>query len=204
MTHCSPAELVEAFDGTLPPGRGAHLERCATCRERLAELRAAVGEAGALETPEPSPLFWDHLSARVRDAVAQEPVPAARWWADWTPRQVPVLAAACALLVLVVSAGLWRDTLRNLVQPPRPTAGSSEVAGRTGAPESAIDEADPEFDFSWSLVLSVAEEIDWEDEQVAGIGLRPGSAESAVLRLTQEERAELARLLAAELHAMGS
>jgi hypothetical protein len=112
-----------------------------------------------------------------------------------------VLAAACALLVLVVAAGIWRDTLRTAVGTMDVDSPGAEMAAR---PEDSQADADPEFDQSWALVLSVAGEIDWEDEHVAGIGVRPGTAEGAVLRLTEAERTELARLLTAELNAMGS
>ena len=34
-----------------------------------------MSTAAQAEVPEPSPLFWDHFSARVRDAVAAEGAP---------------------------------------------------------------------------------------------------------------------------------
>ena len=40
--------------------------------EDFAELIGDIKAAG--EVPEPSPLFWNDLSARVRDAVAEEPI----------------------------------------------------------------------------------------------------------------------------------
>ena len=50
------------------------------CYRLLYELKKAAGEV-----PEPSPLFWNHLSARVRDAVAVEPIPRAWWMTYWRP-----------------------------------------------------------------------------------------------------------------------
>ncbi len=35
--------------------------------------------AAEVEVPEPSPLFWDHLSARVGEAVAAEQAPRRSW-----------------------------------------------------------------------------------------------------------------------------
>jgi hypothetical protein len=202
MRHLTSVELVDALEGALIPERAAHLDACAACHEQLAGLRSALGEAGDVEAAEPSPLFWDHLSARVREAIAEESVPASPWWSGLSAR--PVLAAACALLVLVVAAGVWRDTLRTALGTPDVDPVGAERAGRMDDAQPAFGDADPEFDESWALVLSVAGEIDWEDEQVAGIGVRPGTAEGAVLRLTDAERMELARLLTAELNAMGS
>ena len=36
------------------------------------ELRGAIEAAAEVSVPEPSPLFWNHLSERVRTAVAEE------------------------------------------------------------------------------------------------------------------------------------
>ena len=85
MTHLSEIEFVDHLDGTLPASRVVHLERCARCRERADALRHAMASVrpAAEEVPEPSPLFWDHFSQRVRDAVRDERPPAAASWTRW-------------------------------------------------------------------------------------------------------------------------
>ena len=45
MTHLSPAELVDAAEGTLGPSRVPHLETCAVCRDELTGVTAALDAA---------------------------------------------------------------------------------------------------------------------------------------------------------------
>ena len=53
--------------------------------------------------PEPSPLFWDHLSSRVHDAVAAEGQPRAPWWRiDWSWSSVGLAGAAVAATDAVI------------------------------------------------------------------------------------------------------
>ena len=42
MSHLSPAELVDAADGTLPSGRAAHVSRCERCAGEVAAMRATL------------------------------------------------------------------------------------------------------------------------------------------------------------------
>src|SRR5258706_4751839 len=67
------------------------------------EIIAALRE---VEVPEPSPMFWDHLSQRVHDAVAAEPVPSPGWtsrlnfaWAGGIVAAMVVAALAVTLSV---------------------------------------------------------------------------------------------------------
>ena len=97
-THLSPDELAAAADGTA--GRSAaahrdpsaatahrdlsaataHLDRCPACRAAVSELSALLTALKSETVPEPSPLFWDHFSARVREATAQVTPPERRGW----------------------------------------------------------------------------------------------------------------------------
>src|SRR5262245_19463877 len=74
MSHLTERELVDVIDGALPPERQAHADACATCRGEIASLRAMLDEALTADVPEPSPLFWEHFSARVREGVQQATV----------------------------------------------------------------------------------------------------------------------------------
>jgi anti-sigma factor RsiW len=100
------AERPATPDAPGTPGRlthavRAHLDRCDRCAARVRETRAAIAAArGLADMPEPSPLFWDHLSARVRHATAADPVADRRSWgrAAWVPLVAGALAAAVMLM----------------------------------------------------------------------------------------------------------
>src|SRR5262245_49230164 len=76
-----PVDPVDVVEGAASDARGdnvPHLASCDRCRDQLAALRAArtlAAEKEVVEVPEPSPAFWDHFSARVREAVANEAPP---------------------------------------------------------------------------------------------------------------------------------
>ena len=87
--------------------------------EVISKLREA-------DVPEPSPLFWEHLSQRVHDAVAAEPVPSRSWagrinfaWAGGI--------VAIAMVVLAVTVSVRHQT----------TAGSASVVARVATAEPA-------------------------------------------------------------------
>ncbi len=94
MSHLTPEEFVDAVDGTLGPlsdDRLRHLKGCVRCRDELASLGATLRDTRAADIPEPSPLFWDHLSRRVRERISKEAETEARaasagdaWWWAWT------------------------------------------------------------------------------------------------------------------------
>jgi len=79
MTHLTSDELIDAMEGLLPAERQAHLAACDACRRELAELSSVLGEAKRVSVPEPSPLFWQHFSSRVRTAIAAVALPAGGW-----------------------------------------------------------------------------------------------------------------------------
>src|SRR6187402_1816166 len=102
----------------------AHLVSCEACRAQVAGLRSTLTEidAGQCDVPEPSPLFWDHLSARVRAAVA-EPAPAAPWWQiQWQPAVMAM--AVCAALVLAV---FLREASESVIPPSALPTGTATV-----------------------------------------------------------------------------
>ena len=109
MSHLSRDERLLALDGALDGTRQAHLAGCPACRTDVETLGRVLARVRAVDVPEPSPLFWDHLAARVGDAIAREPAPVPdRGW--WSPR-----LAWAAAAVVIVSAGagyLTRSPLR--------------------------------------------------------------------------------------------
>lgn len=191
MKHLTQVELVDFVEGALPAGRADHVEACDECRRQADDLRAALNAAVDVEMPEPSPLFWNHFSARVCEAVAAESDRRSPW--SWLWRPAVGLPLAAALVVLTVAAVVWRGGRAPAQEP----AGAAAAAG---TPVSDVTEevALPSGDESWDLVAQMAATLEWEDAEAAGFSANPGSADRAVLLLTAEERAELARLLSVE------
>jgi hypothetical protein len=198
MKHLTGNELVDLLDDALPPMRAAHLETCAQCRDAAAGLRSVLRDAADVDVPHPSPLFWDHFAARVSGAIENHHVaPPPPAWVSWWRRPVVAWGTAASFALVLMVAALWRATLMpapgSLAQPDAAVA------------EAAID-AEPdnlEDDAAWAVVRTAADEMEWDDAHEMGIAARPGSAERAVLDLSTEERAELARLLAFELKRSG-
>jgi hypothetical protein len=180
MTHLTSDELIDAVEGTLEAARRQHLDSCDDCRRQVADLASVLGEALAVAVPEPSPLFWTHLSQRVRTAIDAEPQAASGWrqWMRW-----PVLApiAALALLVMTLAVALPRQQAT-----PTPVATNIEPAG------SLPDEG-------FAVVAELVGDMDWDTAMSAGLSVTPGAADRAVLELTTTEQQELTRLLQAEL-----
>ena len=92
MTHLTPDELIDAVEGTAR-GRAAgaprHVRRSASASSP--SLSSVLSDAKQVSVPEPSPLFWQHFSERVRAAIDHDAAPASNWpaWLRWQ-----VLAAA--------------------------------------------------------------------------------------------------------------
>lgn len=113
MTPClRPDEMIDVLDGVAGGAALAHVETCADCQALLTEMRAALGEAAHADVPEPSPLFWSQVNARVRSAIASEPQPAAAqtWW-SWLRIDVLVPLAGLAAIVVALTTTLGRVTL---------------------------------------------------------------------------------------------
>ena len=189
MRHLTPDEFVDAAEGTLPVDRRRHVEQCDACRREASALATLMGEAGSEPVPEPSPLFWDHLSARVRLAVEAEGRPnrssraaALRWSA------VAPLAGLAALVVVMVASV--------------PGGGAPDAAREAGeAPSALIGPAEPasSSDQEWYALAELVGPLDWETAGAAGLTLAPGEADLELLDLSDDERRELSRLIAGEL-----
>src|SRR5690242_6792745 len=103
--HLSPDALIDLAEGTRPEGAEPHLRQCEMCRRQVSDLRASIAAALRLDVPEPSPLFWDHFSDRVRRAVAADGAPSRtpwlRAWPSWTVACAAGLAAAVIIVVAI-------------------------------------------------------------------------------------------------------
>lgn len=182
MKHLTPDErlaLIESADAPSHP----HLLACACCRAEVEEGRAALGEARLSEVPEPSPLFWEHLSAGVSERVAADPGTRRPFRVAWR-MLIPTAVGVAAVLFAV-----WidREATRGPVAPlPVPASSAETTAGPIGDDES------------WSMLAQLAGELD-VDTLSDSLGTSEATgANDAVYQLNVQEQASLAELLQAE------
>ena len=207
MKHLTRTELLEAVESPAqgPSRHARHLDECAACREEVAALRAVLARAADDPLPEPSPLFWDHFSARVAEAVRGESISARASWLSHVRRPLTTWAVAAATLVLAIMTVLWRATL-HAPSPAGPPTMPSSVASTAPARSDGLAPLpvdNPDTDARWAVVRVAAEDLAWDDVRDAGISADPGAAEGVALELTADERSELARLLNRELKRNG-
>lgn len=191
MSHLSRDERLLALDRALDAAREAHLAACAACRTEVEALRGVLARVRAVDVPEPSPLFWDHLAARVGDAIAREPSPAARrgWWSPrlaWAAGAVVITAAGTGYLMRpsVPPAAVIAHLAPTAVDEP-----VSPVIGGTSDVDLTADEG-------WALIAAVADDGAVDDDVLVP---QVGQAELSIAALSPEERLALARELAAAL-----
>ena len=195
-THLSESEFVDLVEDTLDPRRAAHVETCPACREQAGALRALLRDTAAVEVPEPSPLFWEHLSARVRDGVAEAPAAAGSGWIWAGMRGLVSFAAAAALVVAVLSGVMLMRGVRTGSTPSPLVADQGPAAAPDGSSEVTPDSANAEV---WAVLTSAASDVEFEDAHAAGMHVPAGTIDHAVQDLTAAERTELGRLLQTEL-----
>jgi len=196
--HLTPDQLIDLAEGTQPESSSPHLLACDGCRQQLTALRATMSMVAEIEVPEPSPLFWDHLSARVRGAVdaAGDAAPAtwlgrpgagarASSWLRMRPVWVAGLVVATMLTLFTTSMNR-----RSLIPAAAPSVASTDATD-----EIALIADDP----SLSLVADLAADLDWESAREAGLISRLGGDAAALSQLTDGERRELRQLLQLEL-----
>ncbi len=189
MSHLTPDELIDAVDGALGASRMAHLAACDGCHTQVAQLRAALGEARRVQAPEPSPLFWEHFSARVRSAIRQEAVPSSRWSFDWLRWRVIAPLATISLILIVLGAAVSRTPVRS-------------DAARGASLQSQVDLA-ALGEREWAVVSAILMADDLEAANDAGMLVRPGDVEQAASELSADEQESLVKLLKAEMDRSG-
>jgi hypothetical protein len=190
MKHLVPEEFVDLVDGVLSTERARHVETCPSCQHQASELKTAMTAARQVEVPEPSPLFWEHFSARVKDAVAAEPSAAAGWRLAWRGWIVAAAATAAAVLAVIVGRGFWSPAYRDAVNR---TVAGDETGALPDFAEPRLD--DPE----WELLLAMTDGVEWSDGGPSELITDRGAVERVFFRMSVEERQEFARLLDAEL-----
>jgi hypothetical protein len=188
MTHLTDEQLLDAaeLEREYDSPTASHLAACAACRGRLEELRTMLDAARtAADIHEPSPLFWDHFSARVDEAITDEPDPPS--WGfrrfAWT-----IGAAIAAALLIAVSITTNRGAMS-------PEIAVTDRVPPESAPSGPLDLAD---DDSWQLIADLTPALEWDDVDETDI-VRPGTSERALQALSDAERVELQRLLRIEM-----
>jgi hypothetical protein len=204
MTHLTPDELVDIADGVRLESATPHLEACAECRAALAELRAMMSAIADVDVPEPSPLFWDHFSRRVGEAIeAEGPVAAAhRPRAALAGRFASLVGARAFQGAIVAFASLAIVVLvTSRTHAPAPAPG---VEMAVAPPASGVDlfsDSPIENDTPLALVATLASNLDVDASgAVPDTGLSHlGSADHAVAHMNGSELRELRRLLQQEM-----
>src|SRR4051812_47742255 len=193
--HLAPEELIDLAEGARAEVTAPHLQSCDVCRQQIASLRGSMSAVvDAANVPEPSPLFWDHLSQRVREAVAGEEAQGSRLagWrerialpASWRSWAIAGIAAAVAISVYVTAP-------RTLRLP----SGARDGGAAASVPLQPFGAAD---DPSLALFADLTEQMDSRVITEIGWSSHVGAVDEVVASLTNDERLELQRLLEEEL-----
>ena len=195
--HLSDSEFVDLAEATLDARRAAHVDQCDACRAQGAMLRAALHDAAAADVPEPPPLFWNHMTARVREAIALES-PQAESPRHWRGMRGLLPLAAAAALVVAVGAGalLLRDGRReDRSRAPQPSAAAMADAGSG----EVTPVSDPDAAAAWEVLTTAVSDVEIEEAHAAGMTVHAAALDHAVLSLSAAELSELARLLQTEM-----
>ena len=201
--HLTPDELIDLAEGG--QGRGARAAP-AVVRDvpaaEVAALRAAMASAASVDVPEPSPLFWDHLSQRVREAIAAEG-PSGSRLADGRWHGVRSWSVGCAIagVAAAVVIAIYRDGAARLVAARRRYAGRDAGGHGGGVRAAAV----------WRRRRSIVDPRGRPDAS-SWIRMRSpkpdgashaGASTKSVANLTDDERLELHRLLKEALEKSG-
>jgi hypothetical protein len=207
--HLSPEELIDLVEGARAEADAPHLQSCEVCRHQVAALRTTMSAVADADLPEPSPLFWDHLSQRVREAVAAEEGRPSRFGGWRWGRALPGALGALSGASSGASSGSWRAwaaagvaasvVIAIYVTAP-PTSmhpsGARDGAAAAAAPLEPFGAAD---DPSLALFADLTEQMDPLSITDAGWSSRVGAVDEVVASLTAAECLELQRLLKEEL-----
>ena len=190
--HLSREVMLAVVEGGGDVPDREHVERCDRCRRDVDALRATLATVRDVEVPEPSPLFWDHLSARISQSIADEEAPASAARTVGVPAWrsglwLAGVATAVALAVMVTWQPADRSTLATLSVPNGEAGWAAEA--------TAVEQGDTGWELLVNLAV-VAEEESW-GELVGGV--QPGMADRALQALSDAERTALIGLLEIEM-----
>ena len=186
MTHLTAEQIVEALDGVLATSERAHLDACESCQREIASLAALLKETQAVELPEPSPLFWNHFTARVHEATSGLAVPpVTAWWHGlWRPIGALAVTAGAVLVF-------------NLARTPGSAPAVGALTGDTLLADAAAraDIADVQ---PWDLVKTVTSDLAAADLHEVAAPTTDATA-AVIADLSSSQREALMRLLKAEM-----
>jgi hypothetical protein len=173
-------ERLSAFlDGDLPGAElqlvRAHVEACAVCAGRLAELRALAGAARGLDAPEPPPTLWSAIEGELDRS--RRP-----WltWAFWRPFGAGALAGAGVVAAVLFALGARPGA-------PAAPAPAPVVAVFPDAPDArrAVDPLLAEAEAEFARAAAVYER---SIEKLRGLLAREESGWSPDMRARYAER----------------
>lgn len=188
MTPClRPEEFIDALDGHAGRDGAAHVAACPQCHATLAEMRAALAAAESVDVPEPSPLFWSQLNARVGAAISDETradAPAS-WWA-WLRWDVVVPLAGVATVVVALGSGVGRAPGTQNASPVADAIIAVDDPSRAAA--------DGDQDGALELMLDLAATMPGSEWDALGLSALPDLGEASQ-SLSADERRALSALL---------
>jgi hypothetical protein len=205
--HLNADELVDLAEGARPESSAPHLAACPQCRAQLDDLRAMMSAVAAVDVPEPSPLFWDHFSQRVHDAVASENARGDARLEDsrsfWERAAGILHARALQASVVAIAALIIFVVSNSRVMAPHAPALSPGTGAGVGQPaplaaRDLLSDSAIEGDPSLTLVASLTSTLDADATRETGLA-KVGSAEHAVTHMNDAELRELQRLLQEEM-----
>ena len=192
MTPClRPDEFIDLIGGSAGREALAHSETCPVCRAMLADVRAVLAEAEQAVVPEPSPLFWSQVNARVRAAIATAPQSAAASdWRAWLRFDVLVPLAGLAAIVMVLTTAIGRVPVTDRTSPAAATRRAADAAAGTTR-EPHLD------DGAFALVLDLVASMPESDWDTLGFSALPDLGVAAQSLSPEEQQALRALLKAA-------
>jgi len=144
-TTYTTERLSAFFDGELTPAEAAavraHTADCGACTATLADLRALVTQARALEVPEPPPSLWPSIEGALdrRGPFAWLSV------SNWRPLTFGALAGAVAVVLVIVAVPAVRGTRTTAPETHPPAETASTAVPVLDPLDPLLHEAETEF-----------------------------------------------------------
>ena len=150
MFHCERIERIGAYhDGELPTAEASalarHVEDCPACREELHRLRVLSGWLSA--APEVPPAAVERLRGAFQPYRSQSVL-----------RLAKALTVAAAVVLLVCSAFLYRDTAVQQSPVSQPTEWERTAVVSSGdsvVPTTTITTQDPDVELAQSILATL-------------------------------------------------
>jgi hypothetical protein len=155
------------------------------------ELLAALKE---VDVPEPSPLFWEHLSQRVKDSIADEPLPPTGWLGRFNFAWAAGIFAVVAVAVIAVTVTVHLRPREMAVSATGPVTQSLSSSDNQPVPLAPIAD-----DASWALMGDLASDMDLDQARAAGLIVMPGEVDRVVTEMTPEEQRAVVEFLQQEI-----